>query len=208
MNVLLAIIIGFLLGSIPTAYLLVKHLYGFDITGSGSGNVGAMNSYETTGKRSVGIVVFLADVAKGASAVLLTSIIPDIEYFHLGLAGLWAVIGHNFSIFMAFKGGRGLATAVGVFAVLNPFPIILWCILWLTGYYVIRRNIHVANSIASVGLPIMAFSTPDKLLDLFSLVPIESHLQFKIIITAICAVILIRHIQPLRELFKSDNANS
>jgi glycerol-3-phosphate acyltransferase PlsY len=208
MIVFLAILIGFLTGSIPSAYLLIKHLYGFDITSSGSGNVGAMNSYETTGKRYVGVVVFLADVAKGAAAVLLTSLIPGVEYFHLGLAGLWAVIGHNFSIFMAFKGGRGLAAAVGVFAVLNPLPIILWCILWLTGYYVIRRNVHVANAIASVGLPIMAFSTPDKLLDLFSVIPIESHLQFKLIISAICIVILIRHIKPLKELFNSDENNS
>lgn len=204
MNVFLAILIGFILGSIPSAYLIVRYLFGIDITKNGSGNIGAMNSYETTGKRYIGVTVFLADLAKGAAAVFVTNLLPGVEYFHLGLAGLWAVIAHNYSIFMGFKGGRGLATAVGVFGMLNPFPIILWCILWLTGYYAIRRNIHVANSIASVGLPIMVFSTPDKLLDLFAIIPIESYLQFKIIVTAICIVILARHIQPLKELFKND----
>ncbi|PKL85654.1 MAG: hypothetical protein CVV22_07060 [Ignavibacteriae bacterium HGW-Ignavibacteriae-1] len=204
MNLYLAMLIGLVIGSIPSAFLIVKRLQGIDITSEGSKNMGAMNSYESTGSRKIGIFVLLADVAKGAIAVLLISLLPDVTYTDMAVGGLWAVIGHNFSIFMGLKGGRGLATTVGVFLVLNPIPVILWLLLWLTAFYVIKRHIHIANAIATVATPIMVFSTPDKLLDIAAFMPITDHLQFKILVTAVCIVILIRHIKPLMEYVKAE----
>lgn len=192
-------IIGLVIGSIPSAVLIVKRMNGTDIMKEGSKNMGAMNSYESTGSRKIGALVLLADAAKGAVTILLISLLPDASYTDMAVGGLWAVIGHNFSIFMGLKGGRGLATTTGVFLVLNPLPVILWCLLWLTGYYVIKRHVHIANAIATVAAPVMIFSTPDKLLDIFAFMPITDHMQFKILVTLICVVILIRHIKPLKE---------
>jgi glycerol-3-phosphate acyltransferase PlsY len=207
MNLYFAMLIGLVIGSIPSAFLIVKRLHGVDILSEGSKNMGAMNSYESTGSRKIGVFVLIADVAKGAIAVLLISLLPDVSYSDMAVGGLWAVIGHNFSIFMGLKGGRGLATTVGVFLVLNPIPVILWLLLWLTAYYVIKRHIHIANAIATVATPIMVFSTPDKLLDIAAFMPITDHMQFKILVTAVCIVILIRHIKPLMEYVKeSENS--
>jgi acyl phosphate:glycerol-3-phosphate acyltransferase len=114
---LLVIPIGYALGSIPFALLLGRWLGGIDLRRSGSGNMGAANAFRTT-RPLVGLVILLLDVAKGAATVLLAR--------RLGggaaptVAGVAAVLGHVYPIWLGFHGGKGVATACGAFALLAP----------------------------------------------------------------------------------------
>ena len=115
-----AIIIGYLLGSIPSAYIITRALTGKDIRQLGSGNTGALNVVRQVGRRA-GIAVFLADAGKGVAVVVIAAwalSVPD-ELFLL-LAALAAVIGHMWSVFLRFTGGRGMATTFGVLAIFMP----------------------------------------------------------------------------------------
>jgi glycerol-3-phosphate acyltransferase PlsY len=114
-----AVLLGaYLLGSIPSAYLAARFAAGVDIRRVGDGNIGAKNTFESVG-RLPALVVAAADIGKGALAVAMA------RRFHLPeivvlLAGACAVLGHDFSLFLRFRGGQGMATIIGVFGVLCP----------------------------------------------------------------------------------------
>jgi glycerol-3-phosphate acyltransferase PlsY len=109
---------AYLLGSIPTAYIVTRLVAGADIRRLGDGNVGAKNTFESVG-RLAGTVVAVADVGKGVLTVALARHISATEEVTL-LAGACAVLGHDFSTFLRFQGGQGMATTVGVFGALFP----------------------------------------------------------------------------------------
>jgi acyl phosphate:glycerol-3-phosphate acyltransferase len=129
---------SYLLGAIPTSYLVGRIFKGIDLREQGSRNLGATNLYRTLGWRyAVPVGVF--DVAKGAIPVLLFGPrAPEVPYFPIW-CGLLAVVGHVYSVFVRFRGGKGVATAAGMVIGLAPlaFPVVLvvWAlIVWLTGY--------------------------------------------------------------------------
>lgn len=123
MNIIFSIIIGYLLGSISFSYLLGKYINKVDIREYGSGNAGATNTLRVLGKGPA-IAVLLLDVAKGIAAVLISSLLGGAEWIPF-LAGLFAIIGHNWPIFFGFRGGKGIATTIGVLLVLVPYPALL-----------------------------------------------------------------------------------
>jgi Predicted membrane protein len=111
--------LSYIVGSIPFAYIIVRLFFRKDISKEGSGNVGAMNSYEVTGRKWVGFLVFLFDFLKGISVVLISRyLIPDDDFAILA-ASFSVVLGHNFSLFLRFKGGKGLATSAGVLLLIH-----------------------------------------------------------------------------------------
>jgi acyl phosphate:glycerol-3-phosphate acyltransferase len=136
--VLLWLAASYLLGAIPTSYLVGRWFRGIDLRQHGSKNLGATNLYRTLGWRYA-VPVGLFDVAKGAVAVLaFGSQAPEVPYFPIW-CGLMAVVGHAFSVFVGFKGGKGVATAAGMIIGLAPlaFPVVaaVWVlVVWLTGY--------------------------------------------------------------------------
>ncbi len=122
MNAPAAALVGvaYLLGSISFAVLIVRMRTGRDIRSEGSGNAGATNVARAHGK-ALGVAVGLLDLAKGAAAVLLMrTVTADPRY--TAAAGLAAIVGHIFPIFYGFRGGKGVATAIGAFLVLAPWP--------------------------------------------------------------------------------------
>lgn len=129
---------SYLLGAIPTSYLVGRWFRGIDLRAHGSQNLGATNLYRVMGWKFA-IPVGLFDVLKGAIPVLMFGPrAPEIPYFPLW-CGLAAVCGHVFSVFVGFRGGKGVATAAGMVLGLAPlaFPVVLaaWAIVvWLTGY--------------------------------------------------------------------------
>jgi len=155
---------AYLLGSIPTAYLFGKMTKGIDIREHGSGNVGATNAFRVLGK-SIGTVVLLLDIAKGVLAVTLIG-----DLFALGaveqrvLLAIAAVCGHNWTVFLQFKGGKGIATSLGVligltFEVVSLRPVVLgalgvWLVIFLPSGYV-----SLASMIAATLLPILMIVT-------------------------------------------------
>jgi acyl phosphate:glycerol-3-phosphate acyltransferase len=129
------VVIGYLLGSLPTGYIAGRMTSGKDIRQIGDANMGAANVFREMG-RSAGILVGLADIAKGALAVILAQTALLSEPFIL-LTGLAAVLGHNFPIFLGFRGGRGVSTTIGILLVVYTVPALIMALpcvatLWLT----------------------------------------------------------------------------
>ncbi len=199
MHILVALI-SYFIGTIPSAYLLVKFRTGKDIRGEGSGNVGVLNSYEVTGSKVLGALVLLIDVAKGYGAVMLARVMMDNEFFSAALAGIMVVIGHNFNVFLRGKGGRGLATAAGVSLAINPITLIFWCMMWATGYYAIRRNVHVGNISGTLGAAVLVGTAPTTIVRWFMQLPCEPLSQHTMFVMFMCLQIFIRHLDPMREL--------
>jgi glycerol-3-phosphate acyltransferase PlsY len=114
----LAVIAGYLVGSIPFAYIAGRLIKGVDIRRVGGGNVGATNVMREVGT-AAGLAVFFADIAKGTLAVLIAQWL-DVSLIVVFITGLAAVVGHSWPVFLFFKGGRGGATTIGVFFALVP----------------------------------------------------------------------------------------
>jgi glycerol-3-phosphate acyltransferase PlsY len=150
---------AYLLGSVPTGYL-VGRAKGIDIRRVGSGNIGATNAFRILGKPA-GTFVLLADALKGALAVLLlprwfggTPAVP-LEI----VAALGAVLGHNFTCWLRFKGGKGIATSAGVLAALVPWGFLITLSTFL-GVLAVTRYVSLASILASAALPFAVAFTP------------------------------------------------
>src|SRR2546422_2326471 len=152
----LVIFLGYLIGSVPVALLLARHISAADLRQIGSGNLGATNVLRTSGVRA-GILVAALDIAKGAASVLLAiRLSPDAAA--PAAAGLAAIIGHVHPVWLRFRGGKGVATACGVFLVLAPLavlPAVMVFVLtvWATKY------VSLGSVLASLVLPAIAYAT-------------------------------------------------
>jgi len=119
MSEALAVIIGYLLGSFPSAYLAARKVLGKDIRKLGGGNIGGLNTFREVGLRAA-VFVFVVDVGKGAAAVAIAHYLLEVEPLWVMLAALASVVGHNWMIWLKFTGGKGMGTAIGSLAVLFP----------------------------------------------------------------------------------------
>ena len=158
MKELLLILLAYLIGSIPTALIISKRFFGIDIRDYGSGNMGATNTFRVLGSR-YGTMVMAFDILKGMGAVALYNFIPyylhnDLERtnFMLGL-GLAAVVGHIFPIFAGFKGGKGVATLLGMVLAVQPI-IAISCIGVFVLVLYLTRYVSLSSILAAVALPI------------------------------------------------------
>ncbi|MCX7875448.1 MAG: glycerol-3-phosphate acyltransferase [Melioribacteraceae bacterium] len=200
MNIILALTLGFIIGSFPTAYILLKKSKGIDITQHGSGNVGAMNSFEVTNSKIIGILVLLIDAFKGWLASFLAYNLIEHDFRITIVALLFAVIGHCYSPWIKFKGGRGLATAAGG-AIFISLPVLfLWILFWIL-FYLIKKNIHFANILATFFLIILPFIFTDLMINYSFIIP-EIKFHFPIFVSTIMIVIISKHIEPLKNLLK------
>lgn len=203
MNYILSTIIGIIIGSFPTAYLILKKYKNTDITKVGSGNVGAMNSYEVTQSKILGIVVLIIDLLKGLLSVYLVKILFGNEFTYLMLGLIGAVLSHCFSFWIKFRGGRGLATAAGGALILS-LPILgIWILLWLISY-AFRRNIHFGNFSATLLTGALSFSSAD-VMNRYTNPSANSNIEFSILVSIMLLIILIKHIQPIKEYFKEQS---
>lgn len=143
--------VAYLLGSIPTAYLLVRRLGRGDVRAIGSGNVGATNALRAAGWRAA-LVVLMVDVAKGALAVGLMRQVTDTPAW-AAAAGFTAVVGHCFPVWLSFSGGKGVATAVGAFAMVAPAALAIAAAVWLV-VIVTSRYVALASVLAALTLPV------------------------------------------------------
>lgn len=149
----LLVVAGYLLGSISFAVLLVRLAAGKDIRQEGSGNAGATNVLRAHGKK-LAVLVALLDVAKGTAAVLLVRLVTaDPRY--AAAAGFAAVLGHVFPIFYGFRGGKGVATAVGAFLALAPLATLL-CVALFVAIVAVTRYVSLGSVVAITLLPSVA----------------------------------------------------
>lgn len=193
---ILLCILFYLIGSVPTAYLILKFSHGRNIIKEGSGNVGALNSYEVTNSKVTGVLVLVLDFLKGflPAFVFLSVAGYSIETMMIPLALI--VFGHNFSVWIKFKGGRGLATAAGLSVAAEPWALLIWCSLFIISYggY---RNVHFGNIAATIFLPVVYYVMSSMIN------PAGSAMNIKItFIIVISLIILLKHINPLFELIR------
>jgi acyl phosphate:glycerol-3-phosphate acyltransferase len=177
------IIVSYLLGSIPVGYLIVNARTGGDIRKTGSGGTGATNVSRRAGK-GAGILTLILDALKGSAAVIIATIIlRDINHalWWIGIAGIVAILGHIFPVWLGFRGGKGVATGVGVFLILTPVAVLLSGVLFLI-VVVFTRYVSLGSMIGALSMPALAlllnYGTPLVFTTLFgALLIIYAHRQ-------------------------------
>jgi len=150
----LIVIVSYLLGSIPTAYLAGRIAAGRDIRKMGDRNAGAANAYRELNP-AAGITVGLIDAVKGA-AVVLIALAADMPQLIVLTAGLAAVIGHNWPVFLGFRGGRGVSTTLGVLLVLVTIPMLILALPTLL-ILVWKRNVTPSMAFLFISLPVISW---------------------------------------------------
>ncbi len=195
MLLVLFLVIAFLLGAVPFSYILGKRVKGIDLRQHGSGNLGSTNVFRTLGPWWGGLCLFL-DMAKGAIAVLIMTwlvgtwpegqggpfgITPDL--FRI-FAGFVAGMGHTFSPFMGFKGGKGVATTGGAFAVLAPYALLVTLVAFLA-VFLTTRLVSLASITAASVLPIAVF--------FFELQSLDTSKTIIVFVTLMCIWVIYKH---------------
>ncbi len=150
----LTVLLGYLLGSIPTAYVAGRLLNGKDIRQMGDGNVGAGNAFHQLGAKT-GLGVFFIDAGKGILAVAIAQA-ANISQLGVLLTGAAAVIGHNWPVFIGLRGGRGEATTIGVLLTLITQPMLILAGSALATL-VVRKNIVAASCVLFIPLPLVCW---------------------------------------------------
>jgi glycerol-3-phosphate acyltransferase PlsY len=188
------VVAAYLLGSIPTGYLLVRFVRKQDIRTLGSGNIGATNVLRS-GAKGLGAATFLFDVLKGALAVLVGARLATIGFPPIplhnaeALAALCAVLGHMFPVWLGLRGGKGVATAFGVFVVLVPWAalgsLVVFAIVFALGRYV-----SLASILAATAFPLFAWITT----------PWARSYLIMAIIAIVSGLILVKHQQNILRL--------
>jgi glycerol-3-phosphate acyltransferase PlsY len=152
----LIVALGYLLGSVPTAYIAGRILKHVDIRQVGDGNMGAANAYRQLGPK-VGFMVGIVDAAKGALAVLI-ALAADAPQAVVLLAGAAAVFGHNWPIFLGFRGGRGESTTIGVLLAVLTIPMLIVAAPAVLAHFIFRDTTKAAAFIF-VPLPLVCWLT-------------------------------------------------
>ncbi len=179
-------LLGYLLGSIPFGYILVRIFRGQDVRQVGSGNIGATNVARSS--PMLGVLTLILDACKGLTAVFLTSRFFAGQPTLLLIAALFAVIGHLFPIWLRFKGGKGVATGLGAFILLTPKALLL-----MVGIFIVvvmaTRYVSLGSIIAVALFPLLAF-----LLDGYR------STNALCIMTLCSALIIVKHSKNIRRL--------
>ena len=188
---LLLVLFAYLLGSLPTALVVVRLFTGDDVRRKGSGNVGATNALRAAGWKA-GVVVTVIDVAKGALPVWLMRLYNP-ESVWIAAAMLAAVLGHCYPVWLKFRGGKGVATGFGSFLVIAPLSALAALALWFV-VLVIWRWVSLASMVASASFPMIL-----KLIDNPDLVTL-------IAVSAAAVLIILRHGSNIRNMLAGREA--
>ncbi|MCC3144812.1 glycerol-3-phosphate 1-O-acyltransferase PlsY [Halanaerobium sp. Z-7514] len=156
MRIIIAILISYLIGSIPSGLLLTKSVLKKDVRNYGSGNIGATNVARVMGLKA-GVLVAVFDILKGFLGVLVgQAIIGDPVSVYVLLVAMAAIAGHDWSIFLGFTGGKGVATTFGVILRLYPLAFLIYALIWL--FLVIKtRYVSLGSIIGSLSLPFVIY---------------------------------------------------
>jgi glycerol-3-phosphate acyltransferase PlsY len=189
-TVFLGIVLSYLLGTISSAYILVKMIKGKDIRDFGSGNAGATNASRVLGKLP-GAIVLVLDVLKGVIAVAVIGAIvnkrvdlaPDMIKALFGLA---AVCGHIFNVFLKFKGGKGVATSAGVIAALSPVALLLGVLVFIV-VVAWTKYVSLGSIICSILIP-------------FFMLGLQESYAYVILAAVLCVIIVAKHKSNINRL--------
>jgi len=190
--------VAYLLGSIPFGYLLVKYLFtsGEDVRRIGSGGTGATNVTRRAGP-TAGLLTYLLDVAKGIGAVALMRMVAEGDYFWIGAAGIAAIVGHIFPVFLGFRGGKGVSTGVGIYLMIAPYSVLGALALWAVIVFS-TRYVSLGSLAAAAALPLLTWL-------FYGVLQSEQHSTAMIIIgLAAFVLILFAHRQNVLRLMRGE----
>src|SRR5215510_11224782 len=186
--------VAYFLGCIPFGYILIKYVFtrGEDVRQIGSGGIGATNVTRRAGMKA-GLLTYFIDVAKGTAAVMLMKLVAGDDYLWIGAAAVAAIAGHIFPVFLGFRGGKGVATGVGVYLALAPYSVLATLVLWALIVY-FTRYVSLGSIIATAAVPLWT-------LLFYGLLWHNPHLNAMIVIAvAGCALIVAKHHENIRRL--------
>lgn len=203
MRAALPLIFAYLLGSIPFGYLIVRARAGADIRETGSGGTGATNVSRKAGK-AAGVLTLFLDALKGATAILGARLILGVLLFDtsessasvgwwIALAAILVIIGHLFPIWLGFRGGKGVATGIGVFLVLAPFAVMAAGVIFLAIVF-LTRYVSLGSITAAATIPLFVWLQHGLISPVKNLWPT----MFAAVIVA--ALIIFAHRQNIRRL--------
>ena len=158
MHAIIPIVVSYLLGSIPFGYLIVNATTGSDVRQTGSGGTGATNVSRSAGK-GAGILTLFLDALKGAAAVLLAEFLlrgNDHAAWWIGACGVIAMLGHIFPVWLRFRGGKGVATGVGVFLILAPLAVLIAGVLFVVIVWT-TRYVSLGSMLSAVAIPFIVW---------------------------------------------------
>lgn len=155
MRIVVYLILSYLIGAIPFAYIISKVFKNIDIRKHGSGNPGATNVYRTVSK-PLGILTFICDALKGFVPVFFVTLINPSSYLIVLLVALVTILGHIYTIFLNFKGGKGVATGCGIFLAINPIATLI-CLAVFAIILALSKYVALASIFATITLPISLF---------------------------------------------------
>ncbi len=187
MTFIIVLLAAYLIGAIPTGLLLTRLAGGGDIRNTGSGNIGATNVYRTVG-RKLGALTLVGDAAKGALPVLLAVTVLGYDHSHTGAVAVAAFLGHCFPVYLGFKGGKGVATALGIYLVLSP-PAMLGAFLVFVGLVWKWRYISLGSISAAAAIPLLVW--------LF-----EGSLPLLLATLVISCIVILRHRTNIQRLLR------
>ncbi|MEK6790557.1 MAG: glycerol-3-phosphate 1-O-acyltransferase PlsY [Deltaproteobacteria bacterium] len=182
----LLIVAAYLLGSVPTGVVVARLFGGTDPRTTGSGNIGATNVGRSAGK-AAGIVTLIGDVLKGAIPVLLAFYLHPNAAF-VSIVGIAVLVGHVFSVFLRFKGGKGVATACGVMLVVSPVATLIAIVVFVL-IAALTRYVSIASMTAAIAIPVILVMLPGKA----AFVPLGA---------AVCVLIIIKHRENVERLIQ------
>ena len=191
-------IIAYLVGSINFSVIISKRMAGFDVREKGSGNAGTTNMLRSIGVKAA-VITLLCDILKGVVVILIAILIGNIvdgldDALLVQLAGIFVIIGHTFPIFFGFKGGKGIATSLGVLLMIN-WQIGLICLVFALILMAITRMVSVGSIAAAILFPVLVVFIGQNYI-----VPVNnwSYLIFSIIIAIL---VLFNHRENLKRIF-------
>ncbi|NQT95915.1 MAG: glycerol-3-phosphate 1-O-acyltransferase PlsY [Candidatus Omnitrophica bacterium] len=191
LSIILAIAGSYLIGSIPTSYIIGRIVKGIDIREYGSGNIGATNLMRSVGKIP-GIIALILDVGKGLLPVIFIAGLFYSEAFFISeplfkvILGISSVCGHIWTIFLRFKGGKGVATTIGVLLGLAPIVTSIGLLIWLI-VVLISRYVSLGSIIMAVSLPLL-------------MMILRRPIEYTLLSAILCVFISYKHKQNIRRL--------
>ncbi len=189
-NIFVIFVFSYLAGSFPTAYIIARLFKNIDIRKYGSGNPGATNVFRSVGKIA-GIITLIIDFLKGFLPVFLTKIFFDYNPNFMILSGVGTISGHNWTIWLKFKGGKGVATGSGVIFALVPFSAFIGVLTFLV---VLLSSRYVSLSSIISSLVVCLFTWSD----------LQNTLTLKIALTILAIIIISRHKENIKRLKKGE----
>jgi acyl phosphate:glycerol-3-phosphate acyltransferase len=195
-TIVLSVVAGYLVGSFPTAYLFVRWKSRIDIRDAGSGNVGTLNSFQVSNSWLVGAAVLLIDLLKGAGAALLCARFSQESSLLAAIGGIGAVLGHNYPVWLSFRGGRGLAPGAGAMLVVCWPVVTAWLLLWTIGYALVR-SVNPASAIGSGILMAACVLIPSAALRAIGIGPEPEIIRWFVV--ALMGIIVLRLVDPVKE---------